>query len=203
MKLVMKKSNFFGALAFAGMAYCLPVLFSVLTLHSIISRNTPLGQWENMFKLILVMFIFATFVSLFFFGTVTGFIRITKDGIEFKAPLRKTISYSWNEIVSCGMDYFQYSSYTKKQSTIKMVYVSRKEVVPLDYHANGRINPFWNEFLKKNKANWSVQKERKILLIFEVYGNQLAEFKAYLPEHLLKQLESSEERLYSVHPSLK
>ena len=199
MKLIMRKSNLFGAIAISIMSYILPILFTVLGVYGVVSNHDPFSKWKTYFIIVFMMYIFSTWVSIWILSVLTGFLKITKEGLICTAPFKKKISYSWNEIVSCGMDSFVHTSITQNSSPIKMVYVSKKEVPSIDYHKNGRFNSlFWNTFLKKYNANLSIQKERSVLLLFEVYGNQLDEFKKYLPEHLLKQLEDSEKRLDSI-----
>ena len=199
MKLIMRRSNLFGAMAISIMSYILPVLFTALGVYGVVSNHEPFAKWKTYFIIVFVIYIFSTCATIWIWSALTGFLKITKEGLICTAPLKRKISYSWDEIVSCGMDSFVHTSFVQNSLTIKMVYVSKKEVPPIDYYKNGRFNlPFWNAFLKKHNANLSIQKERNILLLFEVYGDQLDEFKAYLPKHLLKQLEDSEKRLDSV-----
>lgn len=124
-----------------------------------------------------------------------GKIQITEKEVIFFNPLMKPVSYSWDKIVSCGLDIMNFNLRGQK-----MFYLSREYIPPLDYRPGNYykgVHVFWRKFVRANGAYWSLNKERNLYLLFAVNEKELNALKTLIPERLLERFDDSERRLES------
>ena len=131
-----------------------------------------------------------------------GKLTVSEKGIRYTSFMRKAITYSWDEIKSCGIDFLCVALRDNK-----MMYISKKEVPILNYNAKSYIcnqsMAFWDQFVRDQGVYWSIKKQNNLVVRFEVTEKEITAFKNFLPAHLLAQLEETEARMYAENPKMK
>lgn len=203
MKFLQTKSNLTAAIGGSLAAFGLPILYTGLTVYASLFQNMPSEDRVDLINLILLMCVFSTFFAILFWDVLLPRIQVSKEGVVCKTILFKKVVYTWDEVVSIGMDYYLHQSLSHKLLLSQSVYISKKEVPMFLPKTNVRRHPVWYQFYKEHKLHWSLKKERNTVLIFELDEKQVAQFKTFLPKELLEQLETSERRFAEAYPDLK
>ena len=203
MKFLQTKSNLTAAIGGSLAAFGLPILYTGLTVYASLFQNMPSEDCAGLMKLILLMCVFSTFFAILFWDVLLPRIQVSKEGVVCKTILFKKIVYTWDEVVSIGIDCYLHQSINHKLLLSQSVYISKKEVPEFLPQTNVRRHPIWKQFYSEHKLHWSLKKERNTVLIFELDEKQLAQFKAFLPKELLERLEASEKRFIEAYPNFK
>ena len=203
----MKKLNIkFNAISLPYLIIAIVIMFSCsvfLTFGLITSyiNGDPTLSLQLLIIWLVAMWLIILGFSIVLIRTLIGRIEITEKGICFYSPFMKPISYIWKDILSCGLDIYNFNLKNEK-----MIYFSKEIIPPLNYSPVNYIkgnHVFWKRFVWEKGAYWSLKKERNLYLRFMINEEQLIEIIKFLSISLLTQLEESERRLAATYPNLK